>query len=147
MDMKNTVFFVVVFCGGFFCALFFGLSAQILYSNPPKIHLAILFITFGDFILWFLCNSDMFKLELKKKHSYLHNYMYMCGMHHCFQPFVSVRRSVLGFELVLCYDHVDHVRPQYQISGNIDTQFGEEFIKRKHKCNPVVKFPDRKSVV
>lgn len=35
----------------FFCALFFGLSAQILYSNPPKIHLAILFITFGDFIL------------------------------------------------------------------------------------------------
>lgn len=51
MDMKNTVFFVVVFCGFFFCALFFGLSAQILYSNPPKIHLAILFITFGDFIL------------------------------------------------------------------------------------------------
>lgn len=49
--MKNTVFFVGFFCVVFFCALFFGFRAQTLYSNPPKIHLAILLITFGDFIM------------------------------------------------------------------------------------------------
>lgn len=142
--MKNTVFFVGFFCVVFFCALFFGFRAQKLYSNPPKIHLAILYITFGDFIMWFLCNSDMFKLELRK--TFLFTQLYVHVWHASLFPTICQCKTLCfgtqieSFELVLCYDHVDHVRPQYQISGNIDTQFGEEIIKRKHKCNPVVKF-------